>query len=47
MNLYLTKISRSEVKGVMRYLGGGEGQPNPPLVFDVVPKSLALKAGII
>ena len=35
MNLYLTKISRSYVKGVMRYQGG----PDPP-VSDVVPKPL-------
>ena len=29
MNLYLTKISRSYVKGVMRYQGG-QGDPLPP-----------------
>ena len=27
MNLYLTKISRSYVKGVMRYQGGGTARP--------------------
>ena len=33
MNLFLTKISRSYVKGVMRYL-------SPPLVSDVGTKTL-------
>ena len=36
MNLYLTKISRSKVKGVMRYQGG---RPDPPL-SDVGTKPL-------
>ena len=39
MNLYLTKVSRSYVKGVMRYQGGWPDLP-PPLVSDVVPKPL-------
>ena len=37
-NLYLTKISRSHVKGVMRYQGAGPYPPPP--VSDVVPKPL-------
>ena len=38
MNLYPTKISRSYVKGVMKYQGSA--RPPPPLVCDVLPKPL-------
>ena len=37
MNLYLTKISRSYVEGVMRYQGG---HLDPPPVSNVGPKPL-------
>ena len=41
MNLYLTKISRSYIKGIMRYRGGG--CPDPPIGIRCSTKTLGIR----